>query len=507
VIAGVARAADIRPVIRGLVHREHGQVLMLALLVLLILSLTTAALLTATALNHRSAAVSADQKKAFSLAEQGLAYAEGRLYTAPTTAESVLVPGTSVSPSDGDGMITYSGTLCTPSTTPACSPKVWTLYGTGSVDGVSRTVSAQVTIPAVTQTDTSTTTSTTTSSDFTIWHYIYLDTSGCTTFSGNLTINVPLYLKGCMNLTGSVKFTGSDLEVGGNLSVSGAGKIGSSSQRISKMNVAGSCSPAPCDGSHNPIWVNVPGVGHTLTPTLTKPTISLPTTYANANPGPALGHACQAGSNVPANFFDNDTTLNNSNGNVYSKIFPSGQSYDCKVGSNEIKWDGVNKLFVSGTFYFDGSLSMTGNNNIVYTGEGTLYFTSTMSFAGTTSLCGIVNCTTQWDTGHNVLVLVAGCQNSSGGSISSGCVSITGTNKLQVGIYSNTDYSIAGTAVNMGPVIATNGSFSGNATQMIPFATLPAGAPAMTTTTTLTETDTTTTTYDGNPETPSKWNG
>ena len=493
--------------IRRLFNREHGSVLVLALLALLVLSLTTAALLTATALNHRSSAISADQKKAFALAEQGLAYAEGRLYTAPTTAESVLVPGTSVAPSDGDGMITYSGTLCTPSTTPACSPKVWTLYGTGSVNGVSRTVSAQVTIPAVSETHTTTTASTVTSSDFTIWHYIYLDTSGCTSFTGHLTINVPLYLKGCMNLSGNVSFTGSDLEVGGNLSVSGSSNIGSHSQPISKMNVAGSCSPSPCDGLHDPIWVNVPGVGHTLTPTLTKPTINLPATYASSNPGPALGHACQAGSNVPANFFDNDTTLNDSNGNVYSKIFPSGQSYDCKVGSNEIKWDGVNKLTVNGTFYFDGSLSMSGNANIVYKGEGTLYFTSSMSFSGTTSLCGITNCTTQWDTGKNVLVLVAGCRNSSGGTISSGCVSISGTNTLQVGIYSNTDYSISGTAMNMGPVIATTGSFSGNATQMIPFATLPSGAPALTETTTTTQTDTTTTTYDGNPETPSKWNG
>jgi Tfp pilus assembly protein PilX len=491
--------------IRRLLGREHGQVLVLSLMLLLVLSLTTAALLTATAINHHSAGESADSKKAFALAEQGLAYAEGRLYTAPTTAESVLVPGTSITPSDGRGTITYSGTLCTSSSTPACSPKVWTLYGTGTVNGVSRTVSAQVTIPALTETSETETTSTITNSDFTIWRYIYLDTSGCTSFSGHLTINVPLYLKGCMNLTGNVSFTGSDLEVGGALSVSGSANIGSHSQPISKMNVVGACSPAPCDGQHSPIWVNAPGVGHTLTPTLTKPTIDLPTTYNTVNPGPALGHACPVGSNVPTSFFDNNTTLNDSDGNI--NLFPSGHPYDCKVGSNEIKWDGVNKLTVNGTFYFDGNLAMSGNSKIVYSGEGTLYFTGTMSFSGTTSLCGIRNCTTQWDTTKNVLVLVAGCQNSAGGTISSGCVSISGTNTLQVGIYSNTDYSISGTAVNMGPVIATNGSFSGNATQMIPFATLPSGAPTLTTTTTVTQTDTTTTTVDGNPESPSKWNG
>jgi hypothetical protein len=89
----------------------------------------------------------------------------------------------------------------------------------------------------------------------------------------------------------------------------------------------------------------------------------------------------------------------------------------------------------------------------------------------------------------------------------SGCVSISGNNTLQVGIYSNNDYSIAGTAVNMGPVIATSGTFSGNATQMIPFATLPSGAPTDTVTVTETSTSTVTTTFDGNPQPATNWNG
>src|SRR3954469_11306343 len=120
---GSAHADERSVTSRRLVQDESGQVLMLALFAILTPSLTTAAILLATAVNHRSAAQSADAKKAFALAEQGLAYAEGRLYTAPTTAESVLVPGTTITPSDGDGEITYSGTLCTPDTSPSCDPK------------------------------------------------------------------------------------------------------------------------------------------------------------------------------------------------------------------------------------------------------------------------------------------------------------------------------------------------------------------------------------------------
>ena len=473
----------------------------MALIALLVLSMTTAAIITASAVNHRSAANSANSRKAFALAEQGLAYAEGRLYTAPLTAESVLVPGTTVTPSDGDGQITYSGTICTSASSPPCDPKVWTLYGTGSVGGVTRTVSAQVTIPTVTETGT--TTITTTNPDFTIWKYVYIDgTGGCTSFSGSITINVPFYTRGCLNMSGSLKFTGSDLEVGGALALTGAAKIGSSTQPISKMNVGGACSPSPCDGSHSPIWVNVPGVGNTLTPSLTKPSIDLASNYNNTNPGPATGHSCQVGSNVPTNFFDNNTTLNDSNGNV--NLFPSGVSYDCKAGSNEIKWDGTKNLLVNGVFYFDGNLSLSGSTNIVYTGEGTIYFTGTISQSGTTQLCGIASCTTLWDTTKNVLILVAGCRNSTGGTISN-CVSLSGNSKLQAGIYSNNDYSISGSAVNMGPVIASVGTFSGSASQFVPLSSVPSSAPAGSTTSTTTVT--TTTTVDGNPGAPSNWNG
>jgi Tfp pilus assembly protein PilX len=485
----------------GRLRDERGFTLVLTLAALLVLSLTAAAVVTATAVNHRSSLRSSQAEKAFALAQQGLAYAEGRLYTSPQTASSVLVPGTTIAPTDDVGTIHYSGTLCTPTTTPSCDPKVWTLYGTGTVDGVARTVSAQVTIPQVTTTYSTTTPVVT--SDASMWNYVYVDGGGgCTSISGNLTFNVPLYTHGCLYLSGNVKFTGSDLEVGGALSVSGSAKIGSSGAPISRLNVAGACTPAPCDGSHDPIWVNVPGVGNTLTPTIAKPTVDLAGSYASANPGPT--NPCPTGSNVPANFFDNDAALNRSDGSA--NLFPSGKPYDCKVGSNELRWDGAGNLYVDGTFYFDGDLTMNAGTHVVYSGKGTIYFTGTIALSGNANLCGVSGCSAAgWQPDTNALVLVAGCRSSSGGTIASGCVSISGGFVLQAGIYSNTDYSISGTAVNMGPVVASSGSFSGNVTQMIPFRDPPAGAPANTTTTTVTTTTTTTT--DGNPSSPGNWSG
>jgi len=484
---------------RKLVTDERGVTLVLTLFAMTVLSLTTAAVLTATAVNHRSAYRSDEAAQAFALAQQGLAYAEGRLYSSPTTAEAVLVPGTTITPTDNTGTITYHGSLCDGNSTPPCSPKVWTLYGTGTVDNISRTISAQVTIPLVTSTVTSSTPVTTT--DTTIWNYIYIDNpAGCTTLSGNVSINVPLYTRGGLCLSGNATYTGSDLEVGGQLSLTGNAKIGSSSQPISKLNVVGACSPSPCDGFHSPIYVNVPGVGHTLTPTETKPTVDLQGTY-NAEMG-------QTQSGCPSNFFDNQNanhtyTLNDSNGTI--NLFPSGVPYDCKVGSNELKWDGASHLTANGTFYFDGNLSMSGNTQILYSGKATLYFTGTANLSGNGQICGIASCAGTWDPSTNAIVVVAGCQNSSGGSITSGCTSVSGNFKLQAGIYSNTDFTISGNGVDYGPVITTTASFSGNDNQMLPFHSLPPGAPANTTTTYVTTE--TTTTSDGAPSAPSNWNG
>ena len=432
--------------------------LVLAIVAMLVLSSLTASLLFSVAINDRSAHQTVGSGKAFGLAEDGVAYAEGRLYSAATSGETPLVPLTTFQ--ENGGTVTYQGTL---------SGSTWTLTGKGTYLGTTRTVQVESIVPqAQVQVDT------------TIWNYFYIEGTGaCTALSGNMAINIPVYTHGSICMSGNAKFTGSDLEVGGSLTLTGNAKIGTQAAPISKMNVVGSCSPAPCDGAHTPVWVNAPGVGHTLTPVVTKPTIDLPGSYSSANPGPM--HACQAGSGVPSPFFDNGTTLNNSLGNA--NLFPAGVSYDCHVGANEIKWDGVKNLLVNGMFYFDGSLTMSGQQKIVYTGKGTLYFTGTITMSGQSTLCGILNCTGQWDPSTNVLVLVAGCWgNSNGSSLVNNCVTLSGQNTLQTGTYVVKGYTASGQATNWGPVIADSATLSGNAAQMLPLHNLPPGAPVNTAT-------------------------
>ena len=105
-------------------------------------------------------------------------------------------------------------------------------------------------------------------------------------------------------------------------------------------------------------------------------------------------------------------------------MLPTPSSYDCKVGSNELKWQQTSTassngtLTIDGTFYFDGSLSLGSGQEIVYNGLGSLYFTGGVSLAGGAELCGIANCTTYWNTSENAIILVAQCwANSTGSSL------------------------------------------------------------------------------------------
>lgn len=454
--------------LRRLATDEQGIALVLALITLLVLSSLTGSVLVASAVNHRNAKVSSDENHAFALAEEGVAYAEGRLYSAATSGEPVLVPQTTFS-QDG-GTVSYVGTL---------SGTTWTLTGTGVYGAATRTASVQADVPAPY-----------TISDPTIWNYLYADshqTTGCAAaFNGNVSLGVPLYSQGNLCFNGNINFKGSDLEVGGNLTFTGNISIGSRNAPISKMNVVGTWPQKSCTDPFTPICVAAPGVGRTLDPQLTMPAIDLAGNYATQKAATKTG--------CPASFFDNDTTLNNSLTSV--NLFPSGSSYDCHVGSYELAWDGHGGLTVNGVFLFDGSLSLSGNVTVIYSGSGTIYFDGGMSTSGNISLCAVTGsvghqtCTANWNPNTNGLILAAGCAGTG-----STCVNYQGNTNLQIGTYATGGFSEGGNVVDMGPVIANTLALNGNTGVMLPFHTLPPGAPS----------DTQTVTPP--PSAPTNWNG
>ena len=161
---------------------------------------------------------------------------------------------------------------------------------------------------------------------------------------------------------------------------------------------------------------------------------------------------------------------------------------------------------------------------MIYTGSAAIFFSGTISMSGQAWLCGVTgvttttshgstsySCNTQWDPAGtrsggatNQIVFVAGCwSNTTGTSFvtyaggGGYCVDLAGQNTFQVGTVLNTDYHSGGNAVNYGPVVADTLSIGGNPGQLLPFSTLPAGAPTV-------DTSVTTSTTGGRPY---DWNG
>src|SRR5215467_7513 len=182
---------------RRLIDDESGVALVIAIVTMLVLGSLTSALLFSVAVNHRSSYQSANAERAFGLAEEGIAYAEGRLYASPQTGltlSSTLPSGDATHPAFDSGQgWTYSGTYDAPS-------KTWTLTGTGTYLGISRKVVVQVPITV--------TTNPVIHDDTAVYSYMFADSPSCSSVSmqGNGAVTVPLYSNGCVILTDHTQF-------------------------------------------------------------------------------------------------------------------------------------------------------------------------------------------------------------------------------------------------------------------------------------------------------------
>ena len=293
---------------------ESGQALVLGLVTMSVLATLTTAVLLGVTVNHREAGVSANADKAFALAQLCLAKAEGRVYAAAAAH---------VTPATGTGDCTQDGATSGTFWATVTNTTDWTMYGSATYQGITKSVSAQANVP-----------SPITVTDGNVWNYLYADDTsagGCTTLANSTVITVPVFIHGNLCLANSAQITGANVEVGGNVSFLNTSSIGTSSQKITSLQVAGTCNgvtpgTGTCDGAHSPVWAN--SVYHGLTQTLQMPTVDFDGTYLSANPGPATGHACgPASTGVPANFFDNDTTITTTLvATVTSSVFASAAS-------------------------------------------------------------------------------------------------------------------------------------------------------------------------------------
>jgi hypothetical protein len=441
---------------------ESGVALVMAVGILAVLMITGGSLIYYAGSNVQHAEHSVDDTRALALGEAGMNYARAVLWNAADPTSPSAVPSGTLSLEGGT--VTYSGTYDSTTST-------WTVTGTGMhtspIAGgtpISRTVSSQVVVTGGSSWDPA-------------WGYLFADTSGCTNLKNSITIDAPIYVRGDLCMENSAVITSDLVQVRGTVQIKDTASIGTSVAPVQDVQVGGGCRypwggsyVSPCGTSQRVYKVNF----SSTVPNIAKPSVNLSYWYTNAKPGPNA-KVCTTGS-FPGQF-DNDTTLNRSNGTQY--LFPSS-SYDCQVkdGSGNVLGriaytpGNPGAFVVDGVVFFDGKIELQGNKTVVYSGRGTIYATDEIKFQNNISLCPVVACNqASWDPDVTMLGFVGGASSDSG-------VLIENYTTFHGSVYVVNDYFQKNNVVVCGPVIAQE-LFIENGSQncYVPFGDLPPGAP------------------------------
>jgi hypothetical protein len=439
---------------------ESGVALAIAVVSLAFLMLTGATLVYYAGKNADHAEVSTEDAKALNLAEAGMNYARSILYNAADPTVSTTVGSGTLTLENGT--VAYSGAYDS-------TAKIWTLTGIGTYNSplagaapIDRTVSSQVLVSGGSYWDPA-------------WGYLFADTSSCTNLKNNIVIDAPIYVRGDLCMENSATITSDLVQVRGKVDIKDSASIGIVGTPVLDVQVAGGCSRpwggpyTACASTHQVYRTNF----SSTVPNITKPSVNLSHWYANAMPGP-MNNVCTTGS-FPGSF-DNDTTLNRSNGTQY--IFPA-TAYDCTITSGgvtvgRIAWTpGTPASFhIEGVVFFDGKLELSGNKTIVYTGRGTIYATDEIKMQNNILLCPVVGCvSSSWNPDTTMLGFVGGASSDSG-------FLIENYTTFHGSIYVVNDYYQKNNVNVCGPVIAQElviDNLSNNC--YVPFGSLPPGAP------------------------------
>jgi hypothetical protein len=494
---------------RRLLREEEGVALVLAIVSMLVLTITLTTVLFMSAAGARDAHRSNAGQKASALAESGINNALAVL--------NANYPGTTIYPGDASllptrtttyatGSVTWSGTLVNVPTNPAGWKWQWELTALGSVknptgpsagDVVRR---ATAVVPVVIPDSTSVPPGTTS----TDWVYGLNDV----TFGQSVTVAAPVYAGHDLTLenTSTIAETipasltlparPNRIAVGHNLSLvnpqNQVGHVNGSADPandLAEIHVVNQClsknnpTPHACAwGATDKIWGvthdNVIPPGYLTTPTLTccspiawaapADGASHPASpsymgfwYLNAGLGPRT--PCASSSGTPPRFDTvsgaPDNTINQSAYLAGSPFDLTGASYSCTSadGQTRLAWDGTT-LTIRGTVFIDGSARST-STNARYVGKGTIILSGLYTMDNNTALCanlsgGTCNTSAPWDADTTALAIVAdGIDPSTGDSIDIKKGNFQG---LLLG-NGNIDGSVSGTLI-FGPMVSVYGS-------------------------------------------------
>jgi Tfp pilus assembly protein PilX len=436
------------------VREERGFALPIALGTMLVLAILLVGIISYTTANSRTAYLSNSRQQSYTLAQAGLNNAISVIRTSSTPMWSGLLPSTTTSYSGGS--VTWSGTLddVTPGTTcnmpnDAALIGCWTITSTGDVRNPAGAADSKLKLSVRVPLE----------GEFSqllvnpAYDYVYVygtgAASGCDfANSNNSTFGSRLYVQGNMCISNNTQVT-NEVNVGGHAAfTSPQASIGTSSTYDTYgVHIVGGCStsssgpftPWAC-GTAQHVYANP--VADKNVASLTPPDIigSAQGWYKSASPGPFA--PCKTSSGLPSNTsnwataFDNNvpagaapaTTWLDRSETATFNLTPS-TAYSCTTSLGQISWDPSAKdangntvptLTVKGTVFIDGNARIAPSSIqlIRYVGVGSIYLSGSFVLKGTNVCAAYIfsskDCdwslpgSGHWDVSSNFLNIVAG---------------------------------------------------------------------------------------------------
>jgi hypothetical protein len=448
----------------------------MALGILIVLSISTTAMLGYTSSGARTARYQETKTAVYSIAEGGINEALAVLNLSSNNALDATLLAQRTSTYDG-GTATWSGTLNQ-------QTAVWTITSTGSLKNpsgaapVTKTLTVHVGVtPTLGQ-----------NLNNEAWNYIYAykandgnNTTCEMTIRNSVNLATPLYVEGDLCIQQTAQVTqgshGTTVVVKGRaiLANSHQNNIGTSASKITAAYFGAGCQlqnnavHSPCSSADN---VFATTIGTNPPAPVNPPVPDWDGWYNAAAPGPKF--ACVPGSSSASSTwptFDNDTVRNKSVPTAFN--LTPGTSYDCYTAGGELKWDPTTKtLTVSGTAFIDGSAYIDNGAVNKYSGMGTLYLSGTFLLKNS-KLCALVIAngtacdTANWNPNQKALIIVADGNADNGIPVGDSVQLVSayfqggvyGTNNVDIDTTSNIDGPIVGLSVLLGQSVNTSFPF------------------------------------------------
>lgn len=438
--------------LRTLLHNEHGQALVIAIVLVAALSISSAAVVHYVTSGETLFGRDRTATRTLAVAEAGLN--AGMAVVAQNDPNNTL---SGPLPASGTYSLSIDG--MTANYSAAKSGSQWVVTSTANSPNGKVTRKLQETV------NWNTTTQVIDESQVYTNGLYVAGTTGCTTIHGTVTVQASIWVNNDLCLVGGVNLQSATphtftVYIKGKYQGRNNTSIGSAASPFAQATIIGGCivqnNPVVCSTSSAS---NVYADTYPTTPsTQVKPDVNPAATYASGNWN---SPTCSTGSFT----FDNNTTMDQSVGSV--SLF-SGSSFNCTVKDSNgnfigsLAWNNSTKVMtINGLVFIDGNVNIS--SSATYTGTGAIYVNGVINKSSNITICGpgaapaLGSCPTTWNpnTGALGFVILNPTNQSTGfGS--------TGNGQLDVILYVVQGFANTGGTTITGPVIADAADIGGN---------------------------------------------